>query len=63
MMNSETVYWQCGFSAGRARKNGDEGLASHQGDWFSRAKALEAPGDRKIAEAAYKRGYAEGGRC
>jgi len=62
MMNDETVYWQVGFSAGKAMRRHDAGLARMQRDWFTRAKALESGNDKRVAEEAYKRGYEEAAR-
>jgi hypothetical protein len=63
VLNDETVYWQAGFTAGKASRNHDAGLARMQRDWFTRAKAIEKDGDKAVAEQAYKRGYEEAARA
>ena len=63
MINSGAVYWQAGFVAGRASRNGDAALVRAQKSWFNKARQVEAKSDRPIADAEYKRGYAEAGRA
>ena len=59
MMNSTEVYWQAGFKAGQATRNGDASLARMQREWFSRAKRLESIPDAVTAQEMYNAGYAE----
>jgi len=62
MLNDETVYWQAGFAAGKAAREGDAGRVRSQREWLNKAKAVESKADSATAEAVYKRGYAEAAR-
>jgi hypothetical protein len=57
MLNSETIYFDCGRKVAEARRQCDEGRAQFQSQWFNRAKRLETTADRQLAESAFANGY------
>ena len=60
MINSLKTYYNCGKSSGQAVTHGDWALANFQRSWVDRAKYLEQPADRKLANEAFLKGYTEG---
>lgn len=60
MLNSLAIYEDSGRRAGKARKQGDEGLADHEKRWALDAKRLEQKEDWPAVEDAWQRGYREG---
>lgn len=59
MLNSLDFYRWAGRTAGKARKNRDEGLARHTTDHYRRALRLEAEVDRLVCSQAFEEAYRE----
>ena len=60
MINQVESYYKAGYKAGEAQSKQDQGSVSFHTLWFNRAKKLESPEDRIIAESEFTRGYKDG---
>ena len=57
MINLESDYRECGKKAAEAVNHKDYATAKFHNDWFDRARRLETPPNRILADSAFQAGY------